>query len=75
MRPLQGVAADRTRPAIVEANEDKIVYEIMFDLPEAGLPAPASDLPLGDNSNDMIIPPIMPDNMNILVGDSSRYPT
>ena len=75
MRPLQGVAADGTRPAIVKANEDKIVYEITFDLPEAGLPAPALDLPLGDNRNDMIIPPIMQDNMNILVGDSSRYPT
>ena len=69
------VAADGTIPAVVEANEDKIVYKIMFDLPDAGLPAPAYNLPLRDNRNNTIIPPIIPNNRDILVGDSSRYPT
>ncbi len=32
-----GVNAKPWGPAIVEANQDKIVYEITFDLPDAGL--------------------------------------
>ncbi len=30
-------AAGRTTPTLVEADEDKIVYKITFDLPDAGL--------------------------------------
>ena len=69
------VTADGTRSAVVEADEDKIVYEITFDLPDAGLPAPAFTLPLGDNRNDTIIAPIIPDNMDIPVENSTRYLT
>jgi hypothetical protein len=32
-----GVNAEPWGPAIVEADQDKIVYEITFDLPDAGL--------------------------------------
>ena len=69
------VAPDGNRPAIAKADEDKIVYKIMFDLPDAGLPAPAPALPLGDNRNNTIIAPIIPDNTDIPVMNSTRYPT
>ena len=49
------VAADGNRPATVEANEDEIMYKIMFDLPDAGLPAPAPVLSLGDNHDNTMI--------------------
>ena len=39
------VAAYGNRPAVVEADEDKIVYEITFDLPDVGLPAPVPAFP------------------------------
>ncbi len=32
-------------PALIDANDDKIVYELMFDLPNAGLQPP--DAPTG----------------------------
>ena len=39
-------------PALIEANDDKIVYEITFDMPNAGLAAnnvvPAAATPPGD---------------------------
>ena len=62
------VAADGTRPVVVEADKDEIIYEITFDLPDVGLPAPAHTLPLGDSQDDTIIPPIIPDNTDIPVG-------
>jgi hypothetical protein len=69
------VAADRNRPGVVEAEENEIVYEITFDLSDAGLPAPASALPLGDNRNDTITAPVIPDNTDIPVENSTRYLT
>ena len=69
------VAADGNRPAVVEANEDKIMYKITFDLPDVGFPALALTLPLGDNRDNRIITPIIPDNMGIPVENSTRYPT
>ena len=51
------------------------MYKITFDPQDAGLSAPAYALPLGDNRNNTIIPPIIPDNTDIPVGDSSHYPT
>jgi hypothetical protein len=46
--------AQRQGLALVEANEDKIVYEITFDLPDAGLPTANADLqvPLGDDRDN-----------------------
>jgi hypothetical protein len=41
--------------ALIKANEDKIVYKIMFDLPDAGLPTANADLqvPLGDDRDNI----------------------
>jgi hypothetical protein len=47
-----GIAPQNPRAAIVEANEDKIVYEITFDLSDAGL-VPAIE---------PTIPSVQPDN-------------
>jgi hypothetical protein len=58
------VAADNIArgPAIVEAEADKIVYELTFDLPDAGLPPPdaALHVPLGDDRNDALVPAMVP---------------
>ncbi len=50
-------AADKVQwqgPALVKADEDKIVYKIMFNLSNAGLPTANADLqvPLGDNRDN-----------------------
>ncbi len=37
IRKAQGEHVQATGPALIEADEDKIVYELTFDLPDAGL--------------------------------------
>jgi hypothetical protein len=44
-----GVNAKPQSPAIVEANQDKIVYEITFDLPDAGLAPEQNAVSAGAN--------------------------
>jgi hypothetical protein len=44
-----GVNAKPWRPAIVEADQDKIVYEITFDLPDEGLAPGKNAVPAGAN--------------------------
>ena len=44
--------------AVVEANEDKLVYEITFDVPDKGL----LQMPLGEDRDDTSIPVIALDN-------------
>ena len=58
--------------ALVEADEDKIVYKITFDLPNAGLipPKPHDLLPLGDNCDDMTEPAVIPQGIK----GGRRYP-
>ncbi len=58
-------------PAIVEADDNKIVYEITFDLPDAGLLAADQGAQLADNRDDTIDIPIVPDNEGV----RRRYPT
>ena len=69
------VASDRNRPAVVEANEDEIVYTIRFDLPVMGLPAPAPALPLGGNRDNTITATVIPDNTDIPFANSIRCTT
>jgi hypothetical protein len=58
--------------AIVEADDNEIVYEITFDLPDAGLPAADSKgAQLADNRDDTINIPIVPDNKGV----RQHYPT
>jgi hypothetical protein len=65
-------------PAIIEANNDKIMSEVTFDtlsLPNAGLSiADALGATLGDRNNDTIIPTIVADDNNAH-NPQSRYPT
>ncbi len=51
------------QPAVVEADDDNIVYKITFDLPNAGLPGEGQSqlqVPLGNNRDDTTIAPIVP---------------
>ncbi len=44
-----GVNAEPRGPAIVEANQDKIIYGIIFDLPDAGLAPGQNAVPASAN--------------------------
>ncbi len=41
--------AEQQGPAFIEADQDKIVYEITFDLPDAGLAPGQNTIPAGAN--------------------------
>ena len=64
-RTAAAAAFEQQGPALVEANQDRIVYEIMFDLPDAGLiggnavpvnapPPPAPGGTIIDMANDTV---------------------
>ena len=59
--------------AVVEANEDKLVYEIMFDIPDERL----LQVPLGEDRDDTSIPVIALEDNETHDGiqDVQRYPT
>ncbi len=61
-------------PALVEADADELVYELEFELPDAGLPAHpvADDVSLGDDRDDANVPVIIPQDQDDPVG--RRYP-
>jgi hypothetical protein len=58
-------------PAIVEADDNEIVNEITFDLPDAGLLAADQGTQLADNRDDTINIPIVPDDKGV----GHCYPT
>jgi hypothetical protein len=69
---------DVHRPTVVEANEDKIVYEITFDLPDPGLLAESQSqlhMPLGNDRDDTMITPIVPVDTDAPEAPSQHYPT
>jgi hypothetical protein len=61
-------------PAAIEADEDKIVYKVTFDLPNAGhIPHDANlHIPHGDNRNDVYVVPAVPNKEPI---PNHCYPT
>ncbi len=66
------------QPAVVEADEDKIVYKITFDLPGAGLPGEGQSqlqVPLGNDQDDTTIAPIVPADTDAPEAPLQRYPT
>jgi hypothetical protein len=67
LRAAQEAASDAPvdvhRPAVIEADEDEIVYEITFDLPNGGLLEQGQSqlqMPLGNDREDTTITPIVP---------------
>ncbi len=71
---LAAGAAAPTGPALVEADEDEIVYELTFDLPDAGLPHNANFFaPLGDGNDDTLVVPTAADDTDD--NPPPRYPT
>ncbi len=66
------------QPAVVEVDEDKIVYKITFDLPDAGLPGESQSqlqVPLGNDWDDTTIAPIVPVDTDAPEAPSQCYPT
>ncbi len=64
--------------AVVEADEDKIVYEITFDLPDAGLPGEGQSqlqVPLGNDWDNTTIAPIVLVDTDAPEAHSQCYPT
>jgi hypothetical protein len=64
-------------PAIIDAEDDKIVYELTFDLPDAGLPPADGDaaVVLGDDRNDNTAAVIPVDTTAKGAATGRRYPT
>ena len=66
------------QPAVVEADEDEIVYEITFDLPNVGLPGEGQSqlqVPLGNDWDDTTIAPVVPVDTDAPEVPLQRYPT
>jgi hypothetical protein len=61
-------------PALVEADDKEIVYEITFDLPDAGLPVVDEGAQLADNRDNTINTPVVPKDDMANVGGQC-YPT
>ena len=61
-------------PALIEAVGDEIVYELTFDLPDAGFGVPGADdtLEMGDDRQDDASTVVMAANDDTV---SQRYPT
>jgi hypothetical protein len=60
--------------ALVEANDEEIVYEITFDLPDASLPMDDKGAELADSRDDTVNTPVVPKDDTANVGEQ-RYPT
>jgi hypothetical protein len=69
---------DVHQPAVVEADEDEIVYKITFDLLDTGLPAEGQSklqMPLSNDQDDTMIAPLVPVDTDAPEAPSQRYPT
>jgi hypothetical protein len=78
IRAALRAAAEHRAPAVIEGNEDEIVNEVTFELPDAGLVPIANDfdVPLGDDRNDTLVPPIVVDDVDTMEDPGAqRYPT
>ncbi len=61
IRAALGAATEHNTPAVIESNEDELVYEVTFELPDAGL-VPITDnfdVPLGYDRDDTLVAPIV----------------
>ena len=72
IRNARGEQVQMTGPAVVEADEDELVYELTFDLPDAGLPN-AQINAVGDMGEDRRDD----ESAVVMTGDDEgrRYPT
>ncbi len=73
-----GAAAEHSTPAVIESDEDKLVYEVTFELPDAEL-VPIADnfaVPLGDDRDDTLVAPVVVNNIDAVQdAPAARYPT
>ena len=72
-RALAAAHAVQQGAAVIEADENELVYEITFDIPDEGV----LQLPLGEDRDDTSIPTIALDNNETYneIQDVQRYPT
>jgi hypothetical protein len=78
IRAALGAAAEHSAPAVIESNEDKLVYEVTFELPDTGLVSIADNfsVPLGDDRDDTLVAPIVVDDIDAVQdAPAPRYPT
>jgi hypothetical protein len=78
IRAALGAAAKQSTPAVIESDEDELVYEVTFELPDAGLVLIADNfaVPLGDDRDDTLVAPIIVDDIDAVQdAPASRYPT
>ncbi len=72
-----GAAAEHRAPAVIEGNDNKIVYEVTFKLPDAGLVPIANDFDvlLGDDRDNTLVTPIVMDDVGAMEDlGARRYP-
>ncbi len=77
IRAALGATAEHRAPAVIEGNEDELVYEITFELPDAGLVPIANDFDvlLGDDRDDTVVAPIVVDDVDTMEDlGARRYP-
>jgi hypothetical protein len=76
MNKLPPTALLQDRPALVEADNDEIVYDLTFDLPDAGLGVVEPNIPPAeptlrdDQDNTVVVPVAAADDE-----PEQRYPT
>jgi hypothetical protein len=63
-----GAAAEHRALAVIEGDEDELVYKITFELPDARLVPIANDfdVPLGDDRDDTLVAPIVVENFDAM---------
>ncbi len=78
IRAALGAAAEHNTPAVIESDKDEVLYEVTFELPDAGL-VPIADnfaVPLGDDPDDTLVAPIVVDDIDAVQdAPALRYPT
>ncbi len=78
IRVALGAAAEHSTPAVIESDEDELMYEVTFELPDSGL-VPIADnfaVPLGDDRDNTLVAPIVVDNIDAVQdAPAPRYPT
>jgi hypothetical protein len=66
IRAALGAADEHSAPVVIESNKDELVYELTFELPDAGLVPIANNfsVPLGDDRDDTLVAPIVVNNID-----------
>jgi hypothetical protein len=78
IRAALGAAAEHSALAVIESNEDELVYKVTFKLPDAELVPIANNfaVPLKDNRDNTLVAPIVVEDVDAVQdAPAPRYPT